>query len=210
MDPVAPVNVQTPLPTVPPQPVIPPPLSSPPSEVQTPPNSSSPLLKRLVIILSVIVILGTFGIGLYLIWSRFPHTTSTNNIAQTSNAGCTNNKVYSNVTEALLVEGKDVCYIDAKAPNEEYVFPTDLLTKPHTRKIVSLSLDGYNLSSMNESLVVFTGIKVLRFKNAQLSALPKGVDKLSNLEELDLTGNQFDETTKAQIRQQLPKVKIAF
>ncbi len=172
--------------------------------------SSTSFLSRYVMITSILVIIGVAGIAIYLLLNKGSIKPTSNNQTLASSPNCTNEKIYTDVKEALLLEGQKICYIDAKAPDKEYVFPSDIVKHANTRNLVYLSLDGYNLSAMRDSLEVLQDLEVLKLKNAHLSALPRGIDKLTKLKELDLSGNEFTETGKNEIHQKFPNVKISF
>ena len=173
-------------------------------------DSQSSFLSRYVMVLSILLIIGTTGIIIYMFVGKKPASNLNNPSVSILSPNCTNEKIYTDVKEAILEEGSKVCYIDAKAPDKEYVFPSDIVKHDNTRNLVSLKLDGYNLSAMRESLEVLKDLKVLKLTNAKLTILPAGIDKLSNLKELDLSGNEFTETTKQEVRQKLLNVKIIF
>lgn len=174
-------------------------------------SNHSSFLSQYVMVVSIFLIIGIFGIVVYLLLnknaSQFSQNSNANNI---TSPNCTNEKVYTNLTEALELPISQICYIDAKAPSSEYVFPSDIVKHENTRNLVSLTLNGYNLSIMRDSFEVLQNLKVLKLNNAKLTTLPPGINKISSLEILDLSGNKFNSEARQQILQQLPHVTVVF
>lgn len=179
-------------------------------QTPAPLGKSRSFLSQYVIVLSILLIFGFGILGAYVLLKKNPLPNSTLQANDVNSPHCTNQEVYTDLTATLQLEGVQICYIEANAPSKDYVFPSDIVKHDTTRNLVSLSLNGYDLSAMQESLEVLQNLKVLKLTNAKLTMLPKGIDKLSNLETLDLSGNQFSEAIQTEIRQQLPDVKISF
>lgn len=174
-------------------------------------NNQRSFLSQYVIVLSILLIVGFGILGAFLLVNKKPiHLTSSISATDFSSPNCTNMKIYTDVTQALQSPIEQICYIDAKAPGPEYVFPSDVVKNPNTRNLVYLGLDNYDLSLMRDSLEVLQDLRALKLTNAKLTTLPNGVDKLLNLEQLDLSGNQLSNEAKQQIREQLPNVKVSF
>lgn len=87
-------------------------------------------------------------------------------------------------------------------------FPSALLELKNTIESVAVKDE---IGSLPTSIGDFSVLKTLKLSHCGLNSLPDEIKNLANtLEELHLTGNSFDESTKQQIEEWLPDTEIFF
>jgi hypothetical protein len=96
------------------------------------------------------------------------------------------------------------------------IFPDDIITTLTQLEVLLLdgrggvfSVDPFLKSNLSK-IVHFQKLKYLSLRDRELDSLPMYFILLTNLEFLDLSGNQFPESEKARIKAFLPNVNIKF
>ena len=84
-------------------------------------------------------------------------------------------------------------YIVAVQTNDSGPVKTDTTSKRSTTVSISgtLDLSGQQLTTLPESVLSRTDIKVLNISNNQLATLPSGISRLTNLVELNVENNRL-------------------
>jgi len=161
------------------------------------------------VIMTISILFAGFIFGVFVTKKQLSISTPFTDTAQTTTITnkqpCTNEKIYSDLNEAL-VAAKKVCVLDLSGQQLSQV-PRRV---GELTNLEVLYLYNNQLTDLPLEIFELTALKVLSLIDNQFTKLPQEIKNLKNLNLLILSGNNFSREEQTKLNLLLPNTNITF